>query len=84
MKIEERIVGMFPSPVRGSSFLYTITPKQSGGKPWFPSPIGEVVSYILDKLFENLDFTPTFPSPIGEVVSYMVVLGQLEDELNNE
>ena len=63
--------GQVSVPCWGSSFLYKKT-KQTigGGKHKFPSPIGEVVSYIV--IADHVSFTgEKFPSPIGEVVSYI-------------
>ncbi len=37
----------------------------------FPSPIGEVVSYILVGYYDKWYRYNRFPSPIGEVVSYI-------------
>ena len=39
----------------------------------FPSPIGEVVSYILVGYYDKWYRYNRFPSPIGEVVSYIKV-----------
>ena len=42
----------------------------SVGSVAFPSPIGEVVSYMREQVVEGTRRS-LFPSPIGEVVSYI-------------
>ena len=46
----------------------------------FPSPIGEVVSYISCTLGGTI-MLKSFPSPIGEVVSYIISCTKVPDAL---
>ena len=56
---------------RGSSFLYVKEYSDNTRVFMFPSPIGEVVSYMMRTLTMQRSEQQLFPSPIGEVVSYM-------------